>query len=243
MHHISLRTALAVAAAALLPAAASAQTVTATPGTEHVVAGPVQETATGASMTGMRVTATFADAVTLTGAWGALGTSVFGVPDYGVIFGDRLQVSHLDNDTFPLTPWYLRKLGGARVTSLTFDGAPGNTGFDRAFGFLGLQEGTPGSGVGVDYADLNLFWNGSSALYSNILSVAPNAPLGDLYRTLTISFAQDLPSAPLTGGREVYFRMDTDRVGPSVVPEPSTYVLMGTGLAGLLAAARRRRRA
>lgn len=228
--------ALSLCATVALPAVAVAQTVTATPGTQHVVRGAIEEAARGSSMTGMRLTASFDDNTTLTGTWGFLSTDFFGA-FYGVELGDRLRVRHRDTDTFFPPYWNVRQLGGARVTSLTFDGAPGNTVFDRSFGFLGLGEGTPGSSLGTDF--FAAFLGGTTARYTNVVSVAPSAPAGDLYATLTVDFANPLPRAGAT------FLLDTDRVEGriGVVPEPSTYALMGTGLAGLLVAARRRTRA
>lgn len=242
----SLRTAVGVLVAAVLPAVAGAQAVSAVNGTTYVTPGPVNETATGSSMTGMLVTARFTDNTTFSGAWGSLGAMVSGVADYGVILGGRVRVSHVDNDTYPDTPWLLEQLGTSRLSSLEFDGAPGATGFDRytstLFGTIPTI-GTPGSGFGGDYDEYRFISN-SSAVYRDRIAVGANAPVGDLYRRLTITFdGGNLPYNFATESRSIYFGLDTDRIGPSVVPEPSTYALMGTGLAGLLAAARRRKRA
>jgi len=232
----SLCATLSLCATVALPTVTAAQTVTATPGTQRIVYGSIEESATGSSMTGMRLTATFADNTTLTGSWGFLSSDFFGA-FYGVELGDRLRVRHRNTDTFFPPFWSIRQLGGAQVTSLTFDGAPGHTVFDRSFGFLGLGAGTPGSSLGTDF--FAGFLSGTTARYTNVVSVAPNAPVGDLYATLTVDFANPLPRGGAT------FLLDTDRVKGriGVVPEPSTYALMGTGLVALLAAARRRTRA
>jgi hypothetical protein len=77
--------------------------------------------------------------------------------------------------------------------------------------------------------------------YANLVSVTPNAPVGDLFEQLTLTFVGGMGA-----GDTYFFRADTDSSPTNqppptqVVPEPSTYALLATGLAAL--AMRRRRR-
>ncbi len=77
--------------------------------------------------------------------------------------------------------------------------------------------------------------------YANLVSVIPNAPVGDLFEQLTLTFG----GGGMGAGQSYTFRADTDsspsdRPPPTVVPEPSTYALVATGLAALAFARRRR---
>ena len=136
--------------------------------------------------------------------------------------------------------------GTSAVTSLTLSGP--NIAFDRSLpapGTAGSFQGvdfTPDLGVpgsifqkyGDGFADNPAGW---IATYSNAIGLNGAAPLGDLYGGLTITFG--------TGGYsgDFGFLQDTDTFvpaattggggGTAAVPEPSTLLLIGSGMAGL----------
>lgn len=141
--------------------------------------------------------------------------------------------------------WYFDG-GNSAITSMTIKGS--NIAFDRTL----PNPGTTGSFQGHDFApDLgvagsNIFKYGDgftddpagwTATYSDAIGLNGASPLGDLYGGLTITFG--------TGGYSgnFSFLQDTDTFVPGTttggggtsVPEPSTLLLLGSGMVGLAA--------
>lgn len=193
--------------------------------------------ATGWSMSGMSVTATFGNsnipAEVMT--WSDLGSGVFGVSG-----NDWSLTTNANGSTFS-NIWTLDIANSSDlfITELTISGLGGNTVFD----IVSSPEMTPGSAIGKpinvgDSTTLNLGL--VSAMYSNAVAINGQAPLGDLYESLTISFGN--PGG--FGSRDTFkFQTDTDNVDTRLdpVPEPATMLLFGTGIIGLAAFRRNRR--
>lgn len=76
----------------------------------------------------------------------------------------------------------------------------------------------------------------ATVTYSDPVGLAGAVPLGDLFYTMTIEFAR--PGMDLAS---FSFFQDTDLAARSPVPLPTTVVLFGSGVLGLLARGRRRR--
>jgi PEP-CTERM motif len=228
-----------VARAALIAAAAfaaislpvAAQTVTFEPGTSFQTAQISGFQTTGADMVGMMVTLNGG----LSAAWGNLGGG-----KHGVIFGS-VEISMIDGQhTGGPGIWNVIGDSSNPVNSIKFAGAPGRTVFDA---ISAQDEGTPGSATGSPI--LVVGWNsfpgpGSvTGIYSNLVSITGQAPVGDLYEQLTINF-----SGGLTGTLD--FKADTDNspfgVPITAVPEPGTIGMMLAGLAGVSLLVRRRQR-
>jgi len=184
-------------------------------------------TITGAFSSGSNAVCTWVN-----GAGGGGGCTAAG----GGINGFQLALS---GSTFS-NPFSLTNISGGNLLSLLFDGLPGNTVFDRTFGGV---EGTGGSNLGSDAAGSTSTGSGSSATnkdgqatYINRIATLGNpSPVGDLFAQVSIVFI----NGGLTPGNTASMIIDTDNIGlrngtpGSGVPEPSTFGMLGAGLAGL----------
>ncbi len=226
---------LALATLVLAAPALHAQSITFDNGTPYEAVALTGFTTSGAQMTGMVVTATFADGSTSQGSWQDLGGGLHGVRINGLF-----SISFASGgDTFSGN-WTATNLGNQGLRSLRLSGSEGRTIFDAVAG----ETGTPGSANGNPLETVGGSYDGDvTGRYSNIFNLTGDAAVGDLWEELLISFTT---GTGLEAQGTYVFRADTDNSpfdqpppGP-VVPEPSTYVLMATGLAGLAALGRRR---
>lgn len=242
----------------LLGAAATAQasivTVTKTAGTLQYITDISSSWATGATMAGMQVTTYFADSTNETVTWQATGD--FAGAAVGTLHPWSLSHSVVDPIIDPTfnTSWTLTYLtaDAPGIIEIFIDaGALTETdtnavAFDLFYDWS--DEGTANSGLGGNafypeedpggaWQDQYDFFapDGSYSLavaFSGIVALESEAPVGDLYRYMDIAFAE----GPFAPGSSLPFYIDTDNVVGTFnsVPLPSTLVLLGTGLAGLL---------
>lgn len=214
-----------------IASAASAQTLSERTGTVYRTDALTSAASFTNSLVGMTVTGYDVSGSAFTTQWVPSG-NIFGA------FTSLFTVFIRSFDNTADAVWRLRA-GNAALARLVFNGAPGNTVFDRTFNFT---TGTPISSGGLDFQTLP-FRVDISAEYSNAVAVGNNVPVGDLFETIDITFG-----TPVAPGVAVDFMIDTDNaavnaplIPVTTTPEPASVALMATGLVAVAMVRRRRR--
>ncbi|MBM3252341.1 MAG: PEP-CTERM sorting domain-containing protein [Candidatus Omnitrophica bacterium] len=206
-----------------------ADTVSFVPGTTYQTTALTGYSTYGDMMDGMAVTAYFAAGGSQTVLWADTGSEAGGVS------GTNWSLSQ-SGDTWN-SPWTL--VSDVAITQLILDSGTDLTVFDRDWA---PYPGTPGSADGWAFqrlsgpTGLNV-----QAIYSDLIALSGYAPVGDLYRYLSLSF--EIPDASGFTGI-MTFRADTDNITAYLtpVPEPSSILLLGFGLIGLAGLRRKLKR-
>ena len=190
---------------------------------------------TGADMDGMTVTAWYANGDTPSSIWQHTDTTSGGISSMDFNLNES---GNTYNNTWTLD------LGGrlTPMTSIRIDAGTGNTVFDT----IKDVHNSPNSAKGWPFEVISApSYLDIAAIYSGPVSVSGTS-YGDLYRYLTLNFS-GLDVTGLEPGGILSFRTDTDSllysndINPVATPEPATFILLGSGLAGLAFYRRKRK--
>jgi hypothetical protein len=182
---------------------------------------------TGADMSGISVTALFADNTSEIGVWATLTTDILNtgndvldaegfsggvVANTWSLVQQGYSIGNIAPDDSILGLWTLSNLSSAsNIVGFEIDGLIANIAFD----ILGDTDITPNSGAGVGFVspDHNITY-----VYSDQVNLQYN----DLFGSLSVTLA-----TPLASGEELVFIADTEKL---IVPEPTSLAMVLTGL-------------
>jgi hypothetical protein len=190
----------------------------------------------GSEMSGLSVTAQFADGFSETVAWQSTGGTTGAAIGTGWrinVFGDTFLDFAWEVLNFRLTP----AGGPIGLTGLFLDGAPGLTIFDRT----APSPGTPDSSAGNDFLTNLVDDAFVVATYDFQVQIGADPPVGDEWQTLNIDFSAVSNGAGALE-RVFLFTQDTDNDARRIrTPEPASLGLLGLGSLVGWALLRRRR--
>lgn len=199
--------------------------------------GMHENTATyGYDIGGGEVTAEFADGTTQQFNWIA-DQRIWTEVD-GSTYGSLLSFADGDNIHMELGAFGFEIETTSLLTSLSMNMAPGNAVFDTTFEFDWDGNSTVGSSYGTAFELYDGYEDLAGVItttYSGIVSLAGDAPVGDLFTTMTVDFS-GLEAGGILGN--IDFNSDLDRIAvegdlaPVPLPASLSFLLIGLGSLG-----------